>query len=41
MNSARVVEARMEPRGRERHRWANQKVERVGAHESTLSVLGV
>ena len=28
------VAARMEPRGRERHRWANREVEWAGAHES-------
>ena len=26
--------ARMEPRGREQHRWANREVEWAGAHES-------
>ena len=28
------VGARMEPRGREQHRWANREVEWAGAHES-------
>jgi hypothetical protein len=28
----------MEPRGRERHRWANRTVEMGGAHESMRAV---